>query len=118
MRKQFLAAAALTSCAPLAALAAEIGESTTVGGRVFFDVSHISLQNENAAGEECGEADDGEREVADAQHLLKDETHIDRRHENGRDRDERELRDASDFAQQCNDETADEGERVQARAPV
>jgi hypothetical protein len=34
----------------LIAAAADLGENTTVGGRVFFDVSYIGLQNENAAG--------------------------------------------------------------------
>ncbi len=51
MRMRILTAAVLTSCAgATAAVAADLGDSTTVGGRVFFDVSHISLQNENAAG--------------------------------------------------------------------
>src|SRR6516164_1512458 len=53
MRTQLLAVAALGGCCcnALTATAAEVGESTTLGGRVFFDVSHISLQNENAAGD-------------------------------------------------------------------
>ncbi len=51
MRMRILTAAVLTSCAgATTAVAADLGENTTVGGRVFFDVSHISLQNENAAG--------------------------------------------------------------------
>jgi len=51
MRMQPLAIAALACCtAPLIAVAADLGENTTVGGRVFYDVSYISLQNENAAG--------------------------------------------------------------------
>ena len=49
MRVRILTAV-LTSCAATTAFAADLGENTTVGGRVFFDVSHISLQNENAAG--------------------------------------------------------------------
>jgi hypothetical protein len=51
VRKQILAAAVLTGCswAPIA-FAVEVGADTTVGGRVYFDVSHISLQNENASG--------------------------------------------------------------------
>jgi hypothetical protein len=52
MRKQILTAALLTSCAgTTAAVAADVGPSTTVGGQAFFDFSHISLQNENAAGQ-------------------------------------------------------------------
>jgi hypothetical protein len=52
MRKQILTAAILTSCAgTTAAVAAELGENTTVGGQAFFDFSHIQLQNENAAGQ-------------------------------------------------------------------
>ena len=51
MRIRFIVAATLLSCAgATAAVAADLGENTTVGGRVFFDVSHISLQNQNAAG--------------------------------------------------------------------
>ena len=51
MRLRILAA--LGGCAgPLVATAADLGESTTVGGRVFFDVSHISLKNENTDGKE------------------------------------------------------------------
>lgn len=52
MRKQILTAAFLSSCAgTTAAVAADIGANTTVGGQAFFDVSHIQLQNENAAGQ-------------------------------------------------------------------
>src|SRR5450756_429067 len=51
MRKQILTAAALASCAgATTAMAVDVGADTTVGGRVFFDASNISLQNENAAG--------------------------------------------------------------------
>ncbi len=51
MRMRILTAAVLTSCAgATTAVAADLGENTTVGGRVYFDVSHISLQNQNAAG--------------------------------------------------------------------
>ena len=51
MRKQILTAAVLTGCGwATTAPAADVGSDTTVGGRVYFDVSHISLQNENAAG--------------------------------------------------------------------
>jgi hypothetical protein len=51
MRMRVLAVTLLTGCAgATAAIAADLGENTTIGGRVFFDVSHISLQNENAAG--------------------------------------------------------------------
>jgi hypothetical protein len=55
MRKQILTVALLSSCAgTTAAVAADSGSSTpstTVGGQAFFDVSHIQLQNENAAGQ-------------------------------------------------------------------
>jgi hypothetical protein len=56
MRKQILTVAFLTSCAgTTAAVAADpassTSPSTTVGGQAFFDVSHIQLQNENAAGQ-------------------------------------------------------------------
>lgn len=51
MRMRLLAAGLLTGLAgTTTAMAVDIGDSTTVGGRVFFDASHISLQNENAAG--------------------------------------------------------------------
>src|ERR1700758_5301071 len=52
MRKQILTVALITSCAgTTAAVAADSGPSTTVGGLAYFDVSHIQLQNENAAGQ-------------------------------------------------------------------
>src|SRR5882762_1416764 len=52
MRKQILTAAAiLTGCAAATGAAAvDIGADTRVGGQIFFDVSHISLQNENSSG--------------------------------------------------------------------
>ena len=51
MRMRFIAATLLTGCTgATAAVAADLGANTTIGGRVFFDVSHISLENENAAG--------------------------------------------------------------------
>src|SRR5882757_244027 len=51
MRKQILTVALVTGCAgTTAAVAADIGANTTVGGQAFFDVSHIQLENENAAG--------------------------------------------------------------------
>ena len=51
MQMRILTAAILTgSISATAAVAANLGDDTTVGGKVFFDVSHISLQNENAAG--------------------------------------------------------------------
>src|SRR5882762_9744005 len=52
MRKQILTAAAiLTGCAAATGAAAvDIGADTRVGGQIFFDVSHISLQNENCSG--------------------------------------------------------------------
>ena len=51
MRMRIFAATLLTGVAgTTTAVAADVGPSTTIGGRVFFDVSNISLQNENAAG--------------------------------------------------------------------
>src|ERR1700730_10843429 len=51
MRMRVFAVTLLTGCAgATAAIAADLGENTTIGGRVFFDVSHTRLQNENAAG--------------------------------------------------------------------
>jgi hypothetical protein len=51
MRMRVLAVTLLTGCAgATAAIAADLAENTTIGGRVFFDVGHISLQNDNAAG--------------------------------------------------------------------
>ncbi len=51
MRKQILTVALVTSCAgTTAAVAADIGANTTIGGQAFADFSHIQLQNENAAG--------------------------------------------------------------------
>ncbi len=49
MRVRILSAAAVTICAGATTAFAADGD-TKVGGSVFFDVSHISLQNENAAG--------------------------------------------------------------------
>lgn len=60
MRKQIIRAAILASCAgTTSAFAVDIGANTTVGGQVFFDVSHISLQNENAAGSKVDTAPTG-----------------------------------------------------------
>lgn len=51
MRRQILTLAALTAgAAGGQALAADLGANTTVGGQAFLDFSHISLQNQNAAG--------------------------------------------------------------------
>jgi hypothetical protein len=51
MRKGFFPTVALVCCAATTpALAVDVGSDTTVGGLVFFDVSNISLQNENKAG--------------------------------------------------------------------
>ncbi len=51
MRMRVLAVTLLTGCAgATAAVSADLGENTTIGGRVFFDVSHIRLQNENTPG--------------------------------------------------------------------
>ena len=52
MRKQILTVAFLTSCAgTTAAVAADIGANTTVGGQAFADFGYIKLQNENLAGQ-------------------------------------------------------------------
>src|SRR5882757_10249395 len=52
MRKQILTVAFLTSCAgTTAAVAADIGANTTVGGQAFADFGYIKLQNENTAGQ-------------------------------------------------------------------
>jgi hypothetical protein len=52
MRKQILTVAFLTSCAgTTAAVAADIGANTTVGGQGFADFGYIKLQNENASGQ-------------------------------------------------------------------
>jgi hypothetical protein len=51
MRKQILTVAFLTSCAgTTAAVAADVGANTTVGGQAFADFGYIKLQNENANG--------------------------------------------------------------------
>jgi hypothetical protein len=44
MRKKILAATLLVSCAGTAAVAADSGSSTTVGGQAFLDISQISQQ--------------------------------------------------------------------------
>jgi len=52
MRKQILPVAFLTGCAgATAAVAADIGANTSVGGQAFADFGYIRLQNENAAGQ-------------------------------------------------------------------
>ena len=51
MRQAILPAAALVCCAATTpALAVDVGSDTHVGGLVFFDVSNISLQNEDKTG--------------------------------------------------------------------
>jgi hypothetical protein len=60
MRKQIIRAAILASCAgTTTAFAADVGANTTVGGQAFFDLSHISLKNENAAGQKVDTAPTG-----------------------------------------------------------
>lgn len=60
MRMRILTAAILTGCVwATTAVAVDLGSDTTVGGLVFFDVSHISLQNENAAGTKIDTAPTG-----------------------------------------------------------
>src|SRR6266403_260289 len=61
MRKQILTTAAiLTGCAAATGAAAvDIGADTRVGGQIFFDVSHISLQNENSSGAKIDAAPTG-----------------------------------------------------------
>src|SRR6266850_1677262 len=51
MRKQILTVAFLTSCAgTTAAVAADVGANTTVGGQAFADFGYIKLQNEDSTG--------------------------------------------------------------------
>src|SRR5438105_2134265 len=61
MRKQILTTAAiLIGCAAATSAAAvDIGADTKVGGQIFFDVSHISLQNENSSGAKIDAAPTG-----------------------------------------------------------
>ena len=61
MRKQILTTAAtLIGCAAAtSASAVDIGGDTRVGGQIFFDVSHISLQNENSSGAKIDAAPTG-----------------------------------------------------------
>jgi hypothetical protein len=61
MRKQILTTAAtLIGCAAATSAAAvDIGDDTRVGGQIFFDVSHISLQNENSSGAKIDSAPTG-----------------------------------------------------------
>ena len=52
MRKiPLFCAAILGGVGATGAYAADLGENTTVGGLTYFDFSHISLQNDNAAGQ-------------------------------------------------------------------
>jgi hypothetical protein len=51
MRQTILPAVTLVCCAATTpALAVDVGSDTTIGGLVFFDVSNISLQNEDKTG--------------------------------------------------------------------
>src|SRR5215475_8205613 len=50
MRRELLIAASLACGAAMPALAVDVGADTTVGGLVFFDASHISLQNQDSKG--------------------------------------------------------------------
>jgi hypothetical protein len=51
MRKQMVATSVLIGCVAAAPVSAvDVGADTTIGGLVFFDVSHISLQNEDSKG--------------------------------------------------------------------
>jgi hypothetical protein len=60
MRKQILTVACLTSCAgATAAVAADIGPNTSVGGQAFADFGYIRLQNENALGQKVDAAPTG-----------------------------------------------------------
>src|SRR5258705_70281 len=61
MRKQILTTAAiLISCAAATGReAVDIGANTKGGGQIFFDVSHISLQNENSSGAKIDAAPTG-----------------------------------------------------------
>jgi hypothetical protein len=61
MRRQILPAAViLIGCtAATSAAAVDIGGDTRVGGQIFYDVSHISLQNENSSGAKVDTAPTG-----------------------------------------------------------
>jgi hypothetical protein len=60
MRKQILTVACLTSCAgATAAVAADIGPSTTVGGQAFADFSYIHNQTEGLTGAKTNVAPTG-----------------------------------------------------------
>jgi hypothetical protein len=61
MRKPILPAAAiLIGCtAATGAAAVDLGGDTKVGGQIFYDVSHISLQNENSSGAKIDAAPTG-----------------------------------------------------------
>src|SRR3984893_10213924 len=61
MRKPILPAAAiLIGCtAATGAAAVDLGGDTKVGGQIFYDVSHISLQNENSSGAKIDAAPPG-----------------------------------------------------------
>ncbi|HEY4448645.1 MAG TPA: hypothetical protein VGN03_08605, partial [Steroidobacteraceae bacterium] len=51
MHKKILAAVMLIGgAAALPAFAVDVGSDTTIGGLVFYDVSNISLQNEDKTG--------------------------------------------------------------------
>ena len=74
----------------------------------------VDLQGQRAAGEEGGEADDGERVVADAPHLLEDLAEV---LGGGEALDHgvlEEQADAANFRQEGKHGTADGLERVQA----
>ncbi|HEY4448399.1 MAG TPA: hypothetical protein VGN03_07345, partial [Steroidobacteraceae bacterium] len=50
-RKRSVAALVILACtATTPALAVDVGSDTTIGGLVFYDVSNISLQNEDKTG--------------------------------------------------------------------
>ena len=78
--------------------------------------AQIDLQGQRAAGEEGGEADDGQREIADAQHLLEDLAQEDLRRQALQQPILDEQRDAADLFQQREGGAADMREDVQAVA--
>jgi polyferredoxin len=71
------------------------------------------LQAQHGTGEERGETDHRQREVADAQHLLADEAHVDRRAYDVRNGIAGEQREPSGFGQKRQHHAPDDGERVE-----
>jgi hypothetical protein len=72
MRKQILTAAVLASCAGTAAVAADIGSNTTVGGQAFLDVSHITQQQNGVDVAPTGTGFDAKRFYLTVDHKFDD----------------------------------------------